>query len=180
MSRTVYCLVDGGTRAESVVEQLKEGGFASEDISVIMPDSSGSKFLAPEFTSKAPEGAVAGAGTGGVIGGVLGWLTGIGALALPGFGPLVAAGPLMTALAGVAAGSAVGGLAGALIGLGIPESDVNRFVGRVQEGCAFIAVRVDDNETSSRARNVFESSGASDVSEVGIEDATGEQAKKIA
>jgi len=132
------------------------------------------------LTSKAPEGAVAGAGTGGVIGGVLGWLTGIGALALPGFGPLLAAGPLMTALAGVAAGSAVGGLAGALIGLGIPESDVNRFVGRVQEGCAFIAVRVDDSETSSRARNVFESSGASDVNEVGIEDATGEQAKKIA
>jgi hypothetical protein len=180
MSRTVYCLVDAGASAESVVEQLKDRGFSSQDISVIMPDPSGSKFLAPELTSKAPEGAVAGAGTGGVIGGVLGWLTGIGALALPGFGPLLAAGPLMATLAGAAAGSAVGGLAGALIGLGIPESDVNRFVGRVQEGCAFIAVRVDDGETSSRARNVFESSGATEVSVIGVEDATGDQAKKIA
>jgi hypothetical protein len=180
MSRSVYCLVDGGTRAESVVQQLKDAAFSSQEISVILPDDTGTKFLAPELATKAPEGAVAGAGTGGVIGGVLGWLTGIGALALPGFGPLLAAGPLMTALAGAAAGTAVGGLAGALIGLGIPENDVNRFVGRVQEGCAFIAVRVDDSEMASRARNVFESSGASDVNEVGVEDATGEKEKKIA
>jgi hypothetical protein len=178
MSRVVYCLVDSGTRAESVVQQLKDADFSSGEISVIMPDNTGTKFLAPEFTTKAPEGALAGAGTGGVIGGVLGWLTGIGALALPGFGPLIAAGPLMAALAGAAAGSAVGGLAGALIGLGIPEKDVNRFVGRVKEGCAFIAVRVDDSEMGSRARNVFESSGATDVNEVGIEDVS--QEKKVA
>jgi uncharacterized membrane protein len=169
MSRTIYCLVDSGNRAESVVEQLKDAAFTSEDISVIMPDATGTKFLSPEFTSKAPEGAVTGASTGGVIGGVLGWLTGIGALALPGFGPLIAAGPLMAALAGAAAGGAVGGLAGALIGLGIPENDVNRFVGRVQEGCAFIAVRVEDGEKANRARNVFEGSSASDINEVGIE-----------
>src|SRR4051794_6858138 len=106
MSRTVYCLVDSGPRAESVVEQLKNAAFTSRNISVIMPDNTGTRFLAPEFASKAPEGAVTGAGTGGVIGGVLGWLTGIGALALPGFGPLLAAGPLMTAIAGAAAGTA--------------------------------------------------------------------------
>ncbi|MCU1283782.1 MAG: hypothetical protein JWO13_132 [Acidobacteriales bacterium] len=179
-SRTVYCLVDSGSQAEQVVEQLKDAAFTSQDISVIMPDNSGTKFLSPEFSSKAPEGAVAGAGTGVVLGGVLGWLTGIGALALPGFGPLLAAGPLMTALAGAAAGTAVGGLAGALIGLGIPESDVNRFVGRVQEGCAFIAVRVDDSEMSSRARHVFESFGASEIAEVGIDDKSQGEERKIA
>jgi uncharacterized membrane protein len=180
MSRTVYCLVDSGPQAESAVEQLKDAAFSSQDISVIMPDDSGTRFLAPEFTSKAPEGAVAGASTGGVIGGVLGWLTGIGALALPGFGPLLAAGPLMTAIAGVAAGTAVGGLAGALIGLGIPESDVQRYVGRVQEGCAFIAVRVDDSEMSSRARHVFENCNGSEINEVGVESKTETDERRIA
>jgi hypothetical protein len=180
MSRTVYCLVDSGPRAELVVEQLKDAGFPSQDISVIMPDNTGTRFLAPEFTSKAPEGAVAGASTGGVLGGILGWLTGIGALALPGFGPLLAAGPLMTAIVGAAAGTAVGGLAGALIGLGIPENDVQRFVGRVQEGCAFIAVRVEEPEMSSRARSVFVSCNATDVNEVGVESAAGTEERKAA
>jgi hypothetical protein len=180
MSRTVYCLVDSGPRAESVVEQLKNAAFSSQDISVIIPDDTGTRFLAPEFTSKAPEGAVAGASTGGVIGGILGWLTGIGALALPGFGPLLAAGPLMTAIVGAAAGTAVGGLAGALIGLGIPETDVQRYVGRVQEGCAFIAVRVEDPDMASRARHVFESCNASDVNEVGVESAPGTEERKAA
>src|SRR6185295_10348659 len=119
---------------EGAVDALKSAGFRNTDISVLLPDSLGTKDFAHEKGTKAPEGATAGAGTGAVAGGVLGWLVGIGALAIPGLGPFIAAGPIMAALAGAGVGGAVGGLTGALIGMGIPEYEAKRYEGRVKQG----------------------------------------------
>ena len=123
-----YNAVEGG------VEALKDAGFRNTDISVLFPENVGSKDFAHEKGTKAPEGAAAGAGSGAVIGGVLGWIVGIGALAIPGIGPFIAAGPIVAALAGVGVGGAIGGITGALIGLGIPEYEAKRYEGRVREG----------------------------------------------
>src|SRR6266581_4368203 len=90
---------------ENAVAALREAGFRSTDISVLFPENSGTKDFAHEKGSKAPEGVATGATSGAVLGGTLGWLVGIGALAIPGLGPFIAAGPLMAALAGVGAGS---------------------------------------------------------------------------
>jgi hypothetical protein len=120
MAKAVFCIVNA-SEAASVVDGLKAAAFSNSDISVLMPDRSGTKDFAVDNSTKAPEGAATGAGTGAVLGGGLGWLAGIGALAIPGLGPLIAAGPIMAALAGVAVGGTVGGLTGALVGMGIPE-----------------------------------------------------------
>ena len=93
---------------------------ATPTFRVLLPENEGTKDFAHEKQTKAPEGAAAGAGTGAVLGGTLGWLTGIGALAIPGLGPFVAAGPIMAALAGVGVGGALGGVTGALVGNGNP------------------------------------------------------------
>src|SRR5450755_4155201 len=119
---------------ESGVDALKTAGFRNTDISVLFPENVGSKDFAHKKNTKAPEGATAGAGTGIVLGGALGWLAGIGALAIPGLGPFIAAGPIMAALAGAGIGSAVGGLTGALIGMGIPEYEAKRYEGRIKDG----------------------------------------------
>ena len=119
---------------ERGVDALRAANFRPEDISVMFPENVGSKDFAHEKGTKAPEGASAGAGTGAAIGGVLGWLAGIGAVAIPGIGPFIAAGPIMAALAGAGVGGAVGGLAGALIGMGIPEYEAKRYEGRIKEG----------------------------------------------
>ena len=116
------------------VEALKAAGFSNNDVSVLFPDKQGTKDFAHEKETKAPEGAATGAGTGAVLGGGLGWLAGIGALAIPGLGPFIAAGPIMAALAGAGVGGAVGGLTGALIGMGIPEYEAKRYEGRVKDG----------------------------------------------
>src|SRR6201994_1358086 len=105
---------------EYAVDTLRAEGFRNTDISVLFSENKGTKDFAVEKNTKAPEGTAAGATTGGVFGGVLGWLTGIGALAIPGLGPFVAAGPIMAALAGAGVAGTVGGVVGALIGMGIP------------------------------------------------------------
>src|SRR5438105_14317199 len=96
---------------EGAVDALREAGFRNTDISVLFPENAGTKDFAHKKGTKAPEGAAAGAGTGVVIGGALGWLTGIGAIAIPGAGPFIAAGPIMAALAGAGAAGTVGGIA---------------------------------------------------------------------
>src|SRR5689334_16854740 len=101
MKKAVMCMVQTRTQAESVVTQLQQAGFHRNDISVLLPDQSGTKDFAHEHNTKAPEGAVAGAGAGGALGGTLGLLAGIGALAIPGLGPFIAAGPLLATLSGV-------------------------------------------------------------------------------
>src|SRR5271169_1555730 len=130
---------------ENAVLGFKDAGFSNSDISVLLPENLGSKELATDKSSKAPEGAAAGGTTGAVLGGALGWLVGIGALAIPGVGPFIAAGPIMAALAGVGVGAAAGGVAGALIGMGIPEYEAKRYEGRVKDGNILMSVHTADS-----------------------------------
>lgn len=152
---------------ENGVDALKAAGFRNTDISVLFPENVGTKDFAHEKGTKAPEGAATGAGTGAVIGGGLGWLAGIGALAIPGLGPFIAAGPIMAALAGLGVGGAVGGITGALIGMGIPEYEAKRYEGRVKEGGILLSVHSDNSEWTKRAKEILEQTGAQDISSTG-------------
>src|ERR1700681_4346470 len=127
MAKSVFCIAKTEVQALAIVDQLKAAGFSHNDISVLFPDKTGTKDFAHEQHTKAPEGAATGAGGGALLGGALGWMVGIGALAIPGLGPFIAAGPIMAALAGAAGGAAAGGLTGALIGMGIPEYEAKRY-----------------------------------------------------
>ncbi|MBC8165283.1 MAG: DUF3341 domain-containing protein [Bryobacteraceae bacterium] len=153
--------------AEDAVESLKDTGFRSTDISVLFPDSQGTRAFAHEKHTKAPEGALTGGGSGAVIGGALGWLAGVGALAIPGMGPFIAAGPLMGMLGGIGVGTAIGGIAGALIGLGIPEYEARRYEGRIRRGGILLSVHCDDPDWAKRARNILTQSGGEDVAAAG-------------
>jgi hypothetical protein len=153
--------------AEVAVDRLRAAGFSNDDVSVLMADSQGSKEFAAEKNTKAPEGAVTGVGVGGAVGGTLGLLAGIGALAIPGVGPLIAAGPIMGALAGLGVGGAVGGLVGALVGMGIPEYEAKRYEGRVKDGGILLSVHCDTSEEISRAKEILKSTGAEDIASSG-------------
>jgi hypothetical protein len=152
---------------ESGVEGLQAAGFRSTDISVLFSQNAGSKDFAHEKGTKAPEGATTGAGAGAVIGGALGVLAGIGALAIPGVGPFIAAGPIMAGLAGMGVGGAVGGIAGALIGMGIPEYEAKRYEGRVKGGGILLSVHSDGSEWTKRAKEILERTGAQDIASTG-------------
>ena len=152
---------------EQAVDALRAAGFRNTDISVLFPENQGTKDFAHEKNTKAPEGTATGAGTGAVIGGTLGWLAGIGALAIPGVGPLIAAGPIVAALTGVGVGGAIGGLTGALIGMGIPEYEAKRYEGRVKEGGMLLSVHSDNSEWTSKAKDILQRTGAEDVSSAG-------------
>ncbi|MBL9139677.1 MAG: DUF3341 domain-containing protein [Verrucomicrobiales bacterium] len=165
--KSVFCIASTMTQAGEIVDRLRESGFSSNDISVLFPDKSTTREFAHEKNTKAPEGAVAGAGTGGAVGGALGWLVGIGALAIPGVGPFVAAGPIMAALGGVAMGAALGGIAGALIGMGIPEFEAKRYEGRVREGGILISVHTENSTEIDRAKRIFTDAGAKDIATAG-------------
>ncbi|WP_031495725.1 quinol:electron acceptor oxidoreductase subunit ActD [Bryobacter aggregatus] len=164
---SVYGIFHTRVGVENAIDQLRAHGFRSADISVLMPENVGNKDIGTEKTSKAPEAAAAAGATGAVAGGVLGWLVGIGALAIPGVGPFIAAGPIMAALAGVGAGAAVGGLGGALIGAGIPEYEVKRYEGRVKEGGILMSIHCDNAEWVTRAIDLLKKMGAVDIASSG-------------
>lgn len=153
--------------AEDGVDSLKDTGFRSTDISVLFPDNQGTKDFAHERHTKAPEAAVAGGSSGAVIGGALGWLAGIGALAIPGIGPFIAAGPIMGMLGGIGVGGAIGGVTGALVGLGIPEYEAKRYEGRIRRGAILLSVHCDDSGWAKRAKNILSQTGAEDVASTG-------------
>ena len=167
MKKSVIGIVDDQVAAERVVDALQRGNVAPSDMSVLMPDKRGTRDFAHEHHTKAPEGAVAGVGAGGVIGGTIGLLAGIGALAIPGVGPLIAAGPLMATLSGAATGAAIGGVAGALVGLGIPEVEAKAYEGKIRGGNILIAVHADSADEAKRVKSVFEQVHAHDVSITG-------------
>ena len=160
----VFGIYPSYTNVESGVAGLKAAGFSNRDISVLFPESAGSKDFAHEKGTKAPEGATAGAGTGLVLGGTMGWLLGVGALAIPGLGPFIAAGPIMAALAGAGVGGAVGGVTGALVGMGIPEYEAKRYEGRVKDGGILLSVHSGDSQETKRAKQILEATGAQDIS----------------
>ncbi len=153
--------------AEAAVDHLLSKGFGNEAISVLMPDDETTRAFAHEKSTKAPEGTTAGVTTGGVVGGTLGLLAGIGALAIPGLGPLIAAGPIMAALAGLGVGGAIGGLLGALVGMGIPEYEAKRYEGAVKGGGTLLSVHCDTSDQIDSAKTALKETGASDVSSSG-------------
>jgi hypothetical protein len=163
-NKSVLGIYTSRSAVESAITYLREAGFASTDISILLPENLGSKELTTEKATKAPEGITAGATSGAVIGGALGWLVGIGALAIPGLGPFIAAGPIMAALAGIGVGGAVGGFTGALVGLGIPEYEAKRYEGRLQKGGILTSVHCDTSEEIDRAKEVLKRTGAEDIS----------------
>src|SRR5579859_1903635 len=158
----VFGIYKSSTLAERAVDRLAAAGYPHNDISVLLPDTQSSKEFAHEKNTKAPEGATTGATTGGVVGGTLGLLAGIGALAIPGLGPFIAAGPIMGALAGLGVGAAAGGLIGALVGMGIPEYEAKRYEGRVKDGGILVSVHCDDSDWVKRAEDILKRSGAED------------------
>jgi hypothetical protein len=163
----VFGILRNYQQLEKVVDNLKGAGFRNDDISVLFPDTKSTKDFAFEKNTKAPEGAAAGAGAGAVLGGTLGWLVGIGALAIPGLGPFIAAGPIVAALAGAGAGGAVGGATGALIGLGVPEFEAKRYEGLLKSGGMLLSVHSDSSEWTSKAKKILEQNEATDVSSAG-------------
>jgi hypothetical protein len=167
MKRSALCLVDTETQADAIVGKLRSAGFSASDISVLFQDKRSTRDFAHKKETKMPEGATVGASTGGAIGGTIGLLAGIGALAIPGLGPFIAAGPIIAALSGGAIGAGVGGLAGALIGLGIPEYEAKRFEGKVKEGGILVSVHSENSDETSRAKSIFKEAGAHDISSTG-------------
>src|SRR4051794_24230758 len=163
----VFGIYPSITSVEIGVDELKSAGFRNIDISVLFPESSGTRDFAHEKNTKAPEGATTGGGTGVVLGGALGWLMGIGALAIPSLGPFIAAGPIMAALAGAGVGGAVGGITGALIGMGIPEYEAKRYEGSVKDGGMLLSVHSDNSDWTKRGKEILKRTGAQDIASTG-------------
>lgn len=158
----VFGIYKSAELAERAVDSLIAAGYDSAAISVLLPDSRSTKEFAHEKNTKAPEGT-----TAGVTAGTLGVLAGIGALAIPGVGPLIAAGPIMAGLAGLGVGGAVGGLVGALVGMGIPEYEAKRYEGQVKGGGTLLSVHCDTSEQISRAKDLLNGTGATDIASTG-------------
>jgi hypothetical protein len=163
----VYGIYATPGTAEAAVDHLLARGFTNSAISVLLPDDESTRAFAHEKATKAPEGTTTGAATGGVLGGTLGLLAGIGALAIPGVGPFIAAGPIMATLAGVGVGGAVGGLVGALVGMGIPEYEAKRYEGAVKDGGTLLSVHCDTSEQVDSAKQSLKETGAKDVASSG-------------
>jgi hypothetical protein len=163
----VFGIYETQAQVERAIDELRREGFRAADISLLLPQNVGTKDLAHVKTTKAPEGTATGAASGAAIGGVLGWLVGIGALAIPGLGPLIAAGPVVAALSGVGAGAAVGGLTGALVGLGIPEYEAKRYEGLVRGGSILLSVHADDGSWARKAKQILQQTGGQSVASTG-------------
>src|ERR1700674_1799157 len=163
-NKAVFGIYATRGQIESAIDELKAKGFRNTDISVLFPENVGTKDFAHEKGTKAPEGIAAGASSGAVIGGALGGLAGIGARAIPGLGPFIAAGPIMGALSGLGVGAAVGGIAGALIGMGIPEYEAKRYEGRIKSGNILLSVHSDDSQWTDKAERILKDTGGEDIS----------------
>jgi hypothetical protein len=164
--KCVFGIYPARDEVQSAVSSLRDAGFLNSDISVLLPENLGSKELATEKSTKAPEAAAVGAGSGAAVGGALGWFVGIGALAIPGIGPVIAAGPLVAMLAGIGVGGALGGFTGALVGVGIPEYEARRYESRLLKGDILLAVHCKNPEQIHRAQTILRASHAEDISSI--------------
>lgn len=154
MTKKIVGVFRNEHEATNAIEELKRQGFKAEDISIVAKDKRDVSAISDETGTKAPEGVATGAATGGILGGVTGLLAGLGALAIPGVGPIIAAGPIAAALTGAAVGAGAGGLVGGLVGLGIPEEEAQEYDTMVNDGR--ILVMVDAHPTQvSRVYQVF-------------------------
>ncbi len=176
----VFGIYKSRAHAESAVDRITASGFSTDDVSVLLPDTQSSKEFAHEKNTKAPEGTTTGVAAGGALGGTLGLLAGIGALAIPGVGPLIAAGPIMGALAGMGVGGAVGGLIGALVGMGMPEYEAKRYEGRVKDGGVLLSVHCDTSEEISSAKDLLKETGAEDISSTGAVSVSADDVNAVA
>ena len=166
----VFGIYPSVERAERAVDELVNGGFSNVRrvrADVRQPGLEGLR--AREDRPRRRKARRRAWPPGGTIGGTLGLLAGIGALAIPGVGPFIAAGPIMGALAGFGVGGAVGGLVGALVGMGIPEYEAKRYEGRVKEGGVLLSVHCDTSEEITRAKDILERTGANDIASAGEE-----------
>lgn len=164
-NKAVFGIFDSQINLEQAVSALKISGFRNSDISMLMPQGEHNQNIGHTKSSKAPEAATIGTGAGLALGGALGWLVGIGTITInPLLAPLIAAGPIMSALAGAGLGGTVGGLSGALIGAGFPEYEAKKYESYVNDGGMLLAVHVDDNEWAGKARDIMVSYGARSIS----------------
>jgi len=172
MAKAVVAIAKTVGQAEAIVNRLQNNaGIAASEISVLMPDTGGTHDFGHVKATKAPEGATTGAVAGGLTGGTLGLLAGIGALAIPGVGPFIAAGPIMAALSGAALGATTGGIVGALVGLGIPEYEAKVYEEKLKSGNYLIAVHVANGDQADRVKEVFKAEKADDISSASEADA---------
>ena len=180
MNKAVVGIVDDRAQVDGILAVLRAEGFPSDQVSVLFPDKETTQTFSHENSTKAPEGTAVGTAGGAVLGGAVGWMIGLGALAIPGVGPFIAAGPIMAALAGATLGGAVGSIAGALIGFGIPEYEAKMYEGFVQEGGILISVHVQDAERAADVKRIFETSRAHDISSTSIDTAPRTHREKLA
>ncbi len=159
----VFGIYPNQTAAEEAVGHLRSAGFRSTDPSVLIPENQGTKDLAHEKNSKAPEGLSAGAILGVIVGGVLGYLFSRGILVIPELTSYIAGGPVVSALAGAGALGILGGIIGGLIGAAFPEYEAKRYEGRIRDGGVLLSVHCDNREWSKRAKDVLEETGAQDI-----------------
>ncbi|HTN76079.1 MAG TPA: hypothetical protein VL096_12560 [Pirellulaceae bacterium] len=164
MANSVYCIAKSEAQAVRIANRLEAAGFGADDVSVLYPDPRGVRDLGHQNSTKAPEGTAIGAGTGAALGGAVGWLAGIGLLAIPGVGPLIAAGPIIATLSGLAVGGSVGGLTGALVGTGIPEYEAQQYAGKLKGGNVLISVHTHDSDDAARVRKIMTDEQAEDIS----------------
>lgn len=148
---------------QSAADALKAGGFRSADVATLVPENQGSKDLAHEKHTKAPEGFMTGAIIGVIVGGIVGGLVGSGTLTFPGLEPLLAAGTVIATLAGIGALGVLGGVIGGLIGLGTPEYQAKRYVGRKKTGGLLLSVHCDGPEWLKRAKQTLKVTGAENI-----------------
>jgi uncharacterized protein (TIGR02271 family) len=158
---TVVGVFEDRDRAREAIEALKADGFTGDAISILSPDKQATQDIAADTGTHAGTGAVTGAVTGGILGGLGGWLVGIGALAIPGIGPFIAAGAFATALGGAALGAGIGAIAGALMGMGVPEEHAKYYEGEARAGRTLVTVRADGRYDD--AQQILRQYGAYDV-----------------
>ncbi len=162
--KAVFCIADNRAKALGIVKSLRASGFRDNEISLVMAHENSDGYISVEGHTKAPEGATAGGTGGAILGGALGWMAGIGALAIPGLGPFIAAGPIMAALGGAAIGGTAGGLTGGLIGLGFSEYEAKQYETYLKDGNALISVRAHIADESDRAQKIFANADAEHIS----------------
>ncbi len=160
--RTVVGVFDGPNHAEMALNELKNSGFSPNQVSVVAKDTRETRDMV-EHSGMGAAGATAGAFLGGITGGILGWLVGIGALAIPGIGPVVAAGALATTLGGAALGAVAGGIVGALVDAGVPEEDARGYEEHVRKGSILLTVHAASDEQARQGHRIFDRHGGSDV-----------------
>lgn len=164
--RTIVGVFDSRDHAEMAIRDLKDAGFSGDQIGVAMRDRTAQGELVEDTGTHAAEGAVTGAVGGGILGGLTGLLIGIGALAIPGIGPVVAGGALATAfgtaagtaVAGAGIGAAAGGIVGALVGMGVPEEEARYFESSFRSGGVLVSVNAENR--AMEALNILEQHGA--------------------